>query len=202
MAADDWRTKSTAPMSFPVTVRGGGFHSEADAKGFATIVATCIRVFGCSLNLTSLDSVTIATEDDYTQSLLELDRGVETRSMLSPTKEDHAYGVAMTPTFLRNGTVKSAMFLRTEFILPLNDSDPASYARALHLLYHECAHVEVSMTLDRAFPNFVLRPIGDFVRSLKWFHLLPCWDEFAACYLSASRTPSKGATRRAWSAPK
>ena len=98
MATDDRGAESTAPKSLTVTVRGGGFDSETEVKDFANLVATYIHVFGRSLNLTSLESVTIAHQDDYTQSLLELDRGVETRTTLSPTNDNYALGVAMTPT--------------------------------------------------------------------------------------------------------
>ena len=78
------------------------------------------------------------------------------------------------------------MFLRTEYILPLSNSTHASHDHALHLLYHECAHVEVSMTLNHAFQEFLLTPTNDVVRLQKWAQLLPCWDEFAVCYLSSS----------------
>ena len=165
---------------------GHGFDSETSARDFATLVSTYIQVLGCTLNLTDLESVTIATEEHYTRALLELDRGFDTRSTLTPTKENYAVGVAMTPTVLRHGAAKSVMFFRTEALLPLSDSKHASYNQAFHLLYHECAHVEVTTMLNRAFPRFMLTPTDDFIRSQRWAQVLTCWDEFAVCDLSAN----------------
>lgn len=195
MVPDVRYAESTVPMDVPVTVRGGGFGSEADARDFAILVATHVQAIGRSLDLSTLDSVTIATEAAYKNSLLELDRGVATRSILSPTNADYGQGVAMTPAVLRNGVAKSAMFLRTECVLPLRDSKDASYSLAFHLLYHECAHVDVSMALNHAFPSVRLTPMNDLIRSQKWAQLLPCWDEFAACYLSANVGDKAGVLR-------
>ena len=48
----------------------------------------------------------------------------------------------MTPSVVRNGQIKSAMFLRTECLLPLTDPENKCFAQAFHLLYHECAHMD------------------------------------------------------------
>lgn len=170
----------------PISIRGSGFSSSDEAEDFARAVGSYIATIGREIRLDDLESITIATETEYREALLELDRGVKTESSLCPTTEEYATGVAMTPSVIRNGKVKSAMFLRTECVLPLADPENKCFAQALHLLCHECAHVEVTTVFRESFPDFILSPTKNMIEGLKWRVILPCWDEFAVCCICAN----------------
>lgn len=173
----------------PIEIRGDGFSSNRQAEDFARTVGSYIATIGREINLVDLESITIATETEYPKALLELDRGVKTKTSLCPTEEKYAIGVAMTPSVVRIGQIKSAMFLRTECLLPLTDPENKCFAQAFHLLYHECAHVEVTSVFSKSFPDFVLSPTSNIIEGLKWRTILPCWDEFAVCCISANVEP-------------
>jgi hypothetical protein len=136
------------------------------------------------MDLERLDGVTLAY--DYAQALEELDRGVQTSSVLTASK-DWGVGVAMTPAVLRDGVLKSHILFNAAFLEGLLD-EPQSKAcqEAVHIIAHECAHVEINTVKDRQFPNKILR-----YRPKTWFEGLrlevieASWDEYAACRISA-----------------
>ena len=173
----------------PIEIRGDGFNSNDQAEDFAKTVGSYIATIGREISLVDLESITIATETEYRKALLELDRGMKTESSLCPTKEEYATGVAMTSSVVRNGKIKSAMFLRTECLLPLTDPESKCFAQAFHLLYHECAHVEVTSVFSKSFPGFVLSHTNNIIEGLKWRTILSCWDEFAVCCICANVEP-------------
>ncbi|WP_298125232.1 hypothetical protein [Brevundimonas sp.] len=82
------------------------------------LVASYVRAISRRINLASLDGITIA--GDYAQALLELDRGYETSHTLTPS-EGLAIGVAMTPSVIRDGVVKSHLVLNAGIIAALAD---------------------------------------------------------------------------------
>ena len=102
---------------------------------------------GSVFDLSHLDGVTVAY--DYTQALLDLDRGYTTSHPLTPS-EGHAIGVAMTPSVIRDGVIKSHVPLSAPYIAPIADGDHPHFQHALHLLAHECAHVEINHKFDAA----------------------------------------------------
>lgn len=173
---------TTAPLDLTASARG--YATEDDARAIGSNVLGLIQHFGCYMNLESLNGVTLAY--DYAEALSELDRGVETTSQLTASKH-WAMGVAMTPTVLRDGALKSHMLFNAAILEGLLD-DPASLScqEAVHIIAHECAHVEINAIKDRQFPNVILR-----YRAETWFEALQLevieasWDEYAACRISA-----------------
>lgn len=173
---------TTAPASIQVCVRA--FDSIERATDFANLLVEYVRELSRWINLESLDGLTVA--HDYPQALLELDRGYETSHHLTPTNE-HAVGVAMTPSVIRNGTIKSHIVFNAAVIEPLGDQSGDLFRQALHLLAHECAHVEVTHVFDKAFPGTLLqKPIKHLKESLRCQIIAATWDEFAATWISAN----------------
>jgi hypothetical protein len=169
----------TAPQ-FSVTCNG---IEEEVAQRFLPIIGQYIIEISRYIDLERLDGVTVAA--DYPAALAELDRGYETRHVLTPTSE-FGIGVAMTPAVIRDGAIKSHIVLNATFILPLEDDHHEYWSEALHILAHECAHVAVTKGIDTAFPGMLLRhrydDVGD---TFRWQIIDACFDEYGASRLSA-----------------
>lgn len=177
---DDERPR-TAPDSFAVQVRGWG--EEASARQLENNVFWCVQELSRSIELSGLDGVTIAA--DYHQALAELDRGYETNYVLTASN-DIAIGVAMTPSVIRDGKLKSHIVWNGHFACGLLDVQHEHFRTALHLLAHECAHVEITAAFERCFPGVLLRTRHDDAhQSFRWDIIQACWDEYAATRISA-----------------
>lgn len=172
---------TTAPDSFTISARA--FDSEERAQQLGSLVGTCIRELSRQFDLSRLDGVTVAY--DYAQALLDLDRGYDTNFRLTPS-DTHVVGIAMTPSVIRDGTLKSHILLNAAYMAPLEDFKHEHFGFAVHTISHECAHVEVTYKFDAAFPGFLLRTAHPDARTgYRWQIILACWDEYAATMLSA-----------------
>jgi len=182
-SVDDWESRpTTAPDRYAISVRG--LETEQKARELGGLVGDCIRELSRIIDLQGLDGATIAA--NYGEALAELDRGYPTSHKLAATGE-HAIGVAMTPTVIRDGTIKSHMLFRADLILPLADPESDDSRLALHLLAHECAHVELTSRFDKCFPGTLLqKPLQDIHQSLRWQTIKACWDEYGATWISAN----------------
>ncbi|MBT9611907.1 MAG: hypothetical protein IV108_01410 [Burkholderiales bacterium] len=171
----------TAPKNLPVTVRG--FDMEERATQFAHLAGVYIQELSRQIDLSRLDGVTIAF--DYNQALLDLDRGYLYSHRLTPSDE-FAIGVAMTPSVIRDGIVKSHIVLNAALAIALEDPNSEHFKLALHTLAHECAHVEITHRFDTAFPNVLLQNVYKNIHdAARWQINLACWDEYAATWISA-----------------
>jgi hypothetical protein len=171
----------TAPVSFPVSIRG--FNTEEHAREFANLIFGYTQELSRHIDLSGLDGVTVAY--DYNQALLDLDRGYATSFRLTPS-EEFVVGVAMTPSVLRDGALKSHILFSAESVLELENPEGEQFAVAVYTLAHECAHVEITRRFDTAFPNVLLRKAYDNPHdSMRWQVILACWDEYAATQISA-----------------
>lgn len=182
---------ATAPDTFGITARGV-FASEDEARELATLVGQFVRHLSRTFDLSRLDGVTVA--EDYALALAELDRGYETSHTLTPSKGAVA-GVAMTPSVLRGGMLKSHIVFNAQHIWALQDSNHPSFQLAVHILAHECAHVEVTSKFDAAFPGVLLRKrVIDLRDRARSDVIRACWDEYAATWLSAGfgEDPTEG----------
>ncbi len=138
---------------------------------------------GEKFDLIALDGVTVAV--DYDQALLELDRGYETSHKLTATKS-HVVGVAMTPSVIRQDELKSHIVLNAHHIWPLLEEDLENLGHAIHILAHECAHVEVTNMFERCFPKVLLREQQcTILENVRWQVIFAAWDEFAVTAISA-----------------
>jgi hypothetical protein len=170
----------TAP-DFTVSVRA--FDTEERATQLAHLVGAYIRELSRYIDLRGLDGITIAA--DYNQALLDLDRGYVTSHRLTPSDE-FVIGVAMTPSVIRNGKVKSHILLNAMIGAALEDAKAQNFGMAFHTLAHECAHVEITQRFDSAFPGTLLQSVPNDARdAFRWQIIMACWDEYAATRISA-----------------
>ena len=133
--------------------------------------------------MANLDGITIAF--DYDAALRNLDMGFETPQRLSRSNGE-AVGIAMTTSVMRDGQAKSHMVFNAPYVLALLDEAHEHYARALHTLAHEAAHVEVASRLHAAFPGQLIS--GRFpsvFAAHRRSAVLSCWEEFEVTRLSA-----------------
>lgn len=169
----------TAP-NFAISFRG--IEAEA-ANRFGPILGQYIQSISRYIDLRNLDGITVAT--DYADALAQLDRGYKTNYVPTPTTE-LGIGVAMTLTVLRNDAIKSHIVFNAQYIFGLEDTEGEFWPEALHLLAHECAHVEVTGATDKAFPGMLLRQrYSDMFSNFRWQIIDACWDEYAASRISA-----------------
>ncbi len=177
-------TNTDAPsnqLSFSLSARG--FKDEQNARNIAHTVGACINALSSHFDLSGLDGVTVA--HDYAQALLDLDRGYVSARQLTPTT-GQTVGVAMTPSVLRAGTLKSHIVFNARFVEAIKDGEHEAFPFALHLIVHECAHVEITSKFDSAFPGVLLRKnYADLRIHYRWDCILGCWDEYAATRWSA-----------------
>lgn len=160
-----------------------GFDTEEAAYNLANIIFTLMREFSRQIDLRDLDGVTVAY--DYGAALATLDRGVQTSGPLTAS-EGWAFGIAMTPAVLRDGKVKSRIVLRADVVDVLGDPEHEDFRQAVHVIAHECAHVEVRSRFDAVFPGQVLQ--ATYPNRLAAYRaqvVEACWDEYAATRLAA-----------------
>lgn len=171
----------TAPENISVSLRG--FDTEEHALTFGNLVATYVRALSRYIDMSALDGITIAF--DYTQALLELDRGYDTDHKLTPS-DGIAMGVAMTPAVIRDGKVKSHILFNAGVLLPLEDDKNEFFEQALHTLAHECAHVEVTERYNAAFPGVLLQSKSPNLHAHCRSEIIKaCWDEYAVTQICA-----------------
>lgn len=187
-----------------MTTQNVGISSDEEAKPPRTLPNISVQILGIPeddatklgqailayagelsryMDLERLDGFTVS--NTYAESLATLDRGYETSHKLEPSTE-FALGVAMTPSVKRDGVIKSHILFDVNFIWGLQDPENEYFEEALHVLAHECAHVEVTKTRDVAFPGTLLSKRYDNVLDgYKGQIISACWDEYAACRISA-----------------
>ena len=169
------------PEEFKISLLG--FNSTKDAEAVGEIIGCCTRELSRLFDLSSLDGVTVAS--NYTKALQDLDRGYESNYQLVPS-EGNVVGVAMTPSVVRDGRLKSHIVLSAGIAEGINDINGEKFQFFLQTLAHECAHVEINNKFDTVFPNILLRQQYDDERlRIREDLSLACWNEFAATYLSA-----------------
>lgn len=171
----------TAPETFGVCVRDWG--DELACHTLGNLVGGFTRELSRYIDLSNLDGLTLG--GDYARALAELDRGYPSTIILTPSN-DVAVGIAMTPSVIRDGQLKSHIVLNAVLMDALRDDKHELFRFALHTLAHECAHVEITGAFDRCFPGVLLRSKRtDLQDQCRWDVIFACWDEYAACRISA-----------------
>jgi hypothetical protein len=169
-----------------------GFHDEDVGRRLAYAVADVIREVGAFIDLTKLDGVTIAK--NYDEALTELDRGVDCLRPLTRSNTEEMQGIAMTPAVIREGVVKSHIVFNAAHVVPLI-SDETTTADRLHiygLICHECAHVEITAAKEEAIPEARFgTDIKGYEHGVMYQIAELCWDEYAACRMSAKFDPNQ-----------
>lgn len=173
-------TEKLQPSSVPENLAIHVLGLQTDTNELAAELAEFFTEIGRGLDLSTLDGVTFAV--DYSAALRDLDRGYKSSHTLTPSG-GRVSGIAMTPTVIRNGELKSHIVIDLNFFMQTLKSGRGS--RVLQLLAHECAHVEANAQFDKAFPDVLLRQQVNSHEKLTSQIALVCWDEYIACLRSA-----------------
>jgi hypothetical protein len=177
--------KLTIPSNLQFSARA--FADENYAKEVIYKIHSILSAISEFIDLTNLDGVTVAF--DYDAALAELDRGYETSYKLTATK-DVAVGVAMAPSVIRDGKIKTHLVLNANYALSILEQPGQQteyFNQSLHLLSHECAHVEVTAAFDKCFPAYLLQKVhSNILDNMRWQIILATWDEYAACRITGS----------------
>ena len=167
----------TAPEIIPVQVYC--FDDRDRSERFGNIVAEDVRALSRMIDLSRLAGISIAT--DFDAALLELDRGVETTTPLTRTRNEVAEGVAMAPMVRRDGINKWHLMLNAPHFIALEEkNESTALDLAVHLLAHECAHVQISAHFDEKFPDRYGLPWKTDEEAILLQPMLAIWEEYAA----------------------
>ncbi|MDH4993163.1 hypothetical protein QEZ48_20310 [Aquamicrobium lusatiense] len=112
---------------------------QETAERIAPIVNGIVKGMAEFLPLERLDGFTFA--NDYAAALAELDRGFGATSALTATQEDFGVGVAMSPTIMRNGIIKTRVVMGAWFAHALIGDSDEDRSLAVHTIAHELGHV-------------------------------------------------------------
>jgi hypothetical protein len=129
-ATADYMDRPTSIMgSLQVSTRG--FDREESGNSFSKCLGEWVFFLSRDFDLSSLDGITAAF--DYEEALLVLDRGYDTSFRLEPSK-GNTVGIAMTPSVMRSGSLKSHIVLNASYVLALEENGHVDFGRALQLL--------------------------------------------------------------------
>src|ERR1035438_2345964 len=119
-----WDEFMRRPTTTPnVTISLIGFASEDVAQKLADSVRDCLLIFGRILDLSALAQVYISY--DYVGTLAALERGFDAQSVLKPTADEVALGIAMTPAVIRDGKRKFVIVLSAYHLIALATEETA-----------------------------------------------------------------------------
>jgi hypothetical protein len=172
----------TLPSGLNYAMRA--FAKEEDARQLAYRIAPALHYISRYIDLQLLDGITVAY--DYADALNELDRCVENLRPLTPS-DGEVVGVAMSPAVLRDGKAKTHIVLGASYMEGFFEDEPGeAFDFSLSVLAHECAHVEVHKYREAAFPGSLFHQSFDDWETATMHHIAEiCWEEYAACRLSA-----------------
>lgn len=148
----------------------------------ADLICGYLRELSRQIDLSNLDGITVAY--DYDGALRNLDRGREYSRSLTKSDGD-VVGIAMTPHVWRDGVLKSHMVFNAPYLDPLKDPKSEFYWATVYTLAHEAAHVEITHVFNSMFPDLIGSKTDDIAHMLRWDAIRGCWDEYAACEISA-----------------
>jgi hypothetical protein len=172
---------ATVPSDLRFTYRGIG--DDAYCQGVTRAAGAWVFMFSKFAPLQGLESVTFAA--DYAQALQELDRGVQTSRVLTPTEEDFGRGAAMAPAVIRDGKVKTCVFLHSDFAHLLVGEDEDGRQMAIHTLVHELGHVAEHQLMEDRLPGVMLKPFDDPYEGALFDIGHAAWSEYYASRVSA-----------------
>lgn len=182
----DWDIVPPTTMPPGLNCAVKGFANEDAARRLGELVLGCVQMVGSFIDLSTLDGVTIAI--DYDAALAELDRGLEGLRPLSRSNSEEMQGVAMSPAVMREGSVLTHLVFDAAHLVALivDEEEQAARDLAIGIIAHECAHVQITAQKERAIPDARFGTAIEGYEHAVMFQMAEvCWDEYAACRLSA-----------------
>ena len=139
-SGDGSNPEITVPIDIRGTLQGADGETEEELRALWDKLFTCVGVISTRIDLSTLDGITAVV--GYQDALARFDRGVESLKDrpqgLEPTNDGNAVGVAMTPTCLRDGQIKSHMFFHIDVVRGIGgDTDSNAFQATLHTLAHD-----------------------------------------------------------------
>jgi hypothetical protein len=166
-----------------------GYASEDEAREMAQLVLGYLRVLGADFDLERLHALTVAF--DYGDAVAQVDRG-GFKTVMKPTEDDVAVGVAMAVPILVDGKPFTHLVLNAGLMSLLKeDGNPDLLSTALHILVHEAAHVHDLAIQNRAYPGMFGTAIRDLRDATLFTVAQTCWEEYIASLLSAGYAPAE-----------
>jgi hypothetical protein len=105
--------------------------------------------------------------------------------------DDDGVGVAMNVAVVRDGVVRSHLVLHAGLGFALLSENEEAVRVAMLTIAHEAAHVYDQAVRERLIPGIAIGALS--MRAEEWWlfgSASACWDEYAACRLSAPIAPS------------
>jgi hypothetical protein len=174
---------TSVPKNLEIIMIGIPAELEKEVQEF---LGSLLDTVGQKMDLTGLDGVTFAS--DYHQALLDLNRGYDTDYKLTPSN-GHGIGIAMSPSVIRDDKLKTHIVISAQTFLSMIADKRGNIA--VNTVAHECAHVELNHLYDEAFPGTLLRTKLNVLDHFRTDCMLACWNEFGACWRSATFGPTE-----------
>lgn len=179
---------TTLPEGVMCSVQGFEGDSEETVRAFwDSALFPHLVLLSKIITLSSLDGVTVTF--DMAGAVEDLDFGFDAKKRM-PTNDSVGFCVGVAQPVVRDGQLKSHVILYHPAIRGLAESEEKSesYKEALYTLAHECAHVAVTASFHKAFPDVLMQVDGwDRIDHARWtVAIWPCWNEYAACYISGT----------------
>jgi len=194
MSVEEFMQKpTTLPTDLIITMTN--FAEEQDAHKCANVVRGYLELFGRWMDLSRLDRMYISF--NYPETLASIDLGTSSDTILKPTNDEVATGVAMAPSVLREDGWKSVIVMNATYArslsYELDGSDgvteeqlDAFRAETLHILAHECGHVHDHTVQWRSLPPETHSKMWTRMEHRIKEPARACWSEYIAEYFGAS----------------
>jgi hypothetical protein len=178
---------TTVPVDLTITLTS--FLDEQDARSCGDVFRGYLDVFGRLMDLSLLDRVYVSF--DYEGTLASLDIGTGSDTILKPTNDEIATGVAMAPSVLRDGVWKSVIVINASYARSLSyeltpedvvteEQLEAFRAETVHILAHECGHVHDHAMQTKHLPHETYsKKWSPYEHRLKE-PAMACWGEYIA----------------------
>lgn len=153
-----------------------------EAQRFANQIQPLIFKLSEFLDLGRLDGITVAY--DYPRALVELDRGDARLPPASTVPESAGIGMAQSVLILRKNRIQFRIVIRYDIALALLSDDETAQSTALHLITDQLAQTDVITTIDRAFPDVLLKPLDEYHASMLFREAYPAITGYFAARTS------------------
>lgn len=188
-ASSNDEVAAPAPINFPLHFPDSA--DEETAQRIGAVVQVIVSAIADRIPLGRLEGVTFA--NDYEAALLQLDRGFGATASLQPIDEKFGVSVAMAPTVLRDGVLKTHIVMRGSFGQALASADEPSRDAAIHMFVTQLAHAGCLELVEQALPGFSLTKIENRFEAQRYACVDPAWSGYLVSRVSAAYGEDAGA---------
>jgi hypothetical protein len=174
---------ATLPPNTPVSLLNFPDDSEWTNKFFDELIAGLIELSRL-YDLGRLAGVTVGY--DFEAALKSVDLGFESTKATEYTNNSDIVCVAKAMNVLRDGRPMAHVVYNANFVQQITDSKHPHHEVAINIIAHELGHVAELKWRDEAMPGLMLKyKSPTYVDALLLQMATTCWEEYAACRLSA-----------------